>query len=157
MPEGPEGTSGAALRGTRRRDPRVFFTERRTPFNSRSGPNSALRKAWSRGFTAAGLGDRLIHDFRRSACRNLVQAGVPEPEAMKLTGHKTDRVFRDYNISTSKTERRPLRRLPPTSLGFEKRRSESVRKERERTEATRATGVRPLLLLVSLATRVLAC
>jgi Phage integrase family len=80
--------------------PWVFFTERGTRFNSRSGPNSALRKAWTRGLAAAGLGPRLIHDFRRSACRNLVQAGVPESEAMKLTGHKTDRVFRDYNIST---------------------------------------------------------
>jgi hypothetical protein len=50
--------------------------------------------------TGAGLGSCLIHNFRRSACRNLVQAGVPESEAMKLTGHKTDRVFRDYNIST---------------------------------------------------------
>ena len=80
--------------------PWVFFTARGTPFYPRSGPNSALRKAWRRALAAAGLGSRLIHDFRRSACRNLVQAGVPESEAMKLTGHKTDRVFRDYNIST---------------------------------------------------------
>jgi integrase len=57
-----------------------------------------IRRAWRQATRAAGLRGKLPHDFRRTAVRNLERAGVPRSVAMKLTGHKTESVYRRYAI-----------------------------------------------------------
>jgi integrase len=60
-----------------------------------------FRGAWAQACDDAGVPGRLVHDFRRTAVRNLERAGIPRSAAMKMTGHKTEAVYRRYAIVDS--------------------------------------------------------
>jgi integrase len=63
-----------------------------------------------------GLPGLLVHDLRRSAVRRMEQAGVPRSVAMKLTGHRTESVYRRYAITSDADLRDAAKRLG-TSTG----------------------------------------
>jgi integrase len=60
-------------------------------------PVKDFRVAWEKMTKAAGV-PVLLHDFRRSAARNLIRSGVSQEVAKRITGHKSDSMFSRYNI-----------------------------------------------------------
>ena len=52
---------------------------------------------WREACKLVGI-ERIPHDFRRTAVRNLERAGVPRTTAMAMIGHKTESIYRRYSI-----------------------------------------------------------
>jgi len=77
-------------------------------FHSKGVPIGDFRKAWATACKKAGVPNRLFHDLRRTASRNLIAAGVPQAVAMKITGHRTDSMFRRYAIVDEAQKREAL-------------------------------------------------
>lgn len=61
-----------------------------------------FRKSWQTARVKAGVPDLLFHDLRRTAVRNMMDAGLSEHEAMTISGHLTDSMFRRYDIIDSR-------------------------------------------------------
>jgi integrase len=62
-------------------------------------PIRRFYRSWKSACQQAGIPtDRVFHDFRRSAVRNMTRAGVPRQTAKQISGHKTDSIFNRYDI-----------------------------------------------------------
>ncbi len=66
---------------------------------------------WDTACEKAGVPGRILHDFRRTAVRNLERAGISRSVAMKITGHKTESVYRRYAIVSDADLLQASRRL----------------------------------------------
>ena len=69
-------------------------------FNRDGRPIKSFRRSWITACRLAGCPGRVPHDFRRTAVRNLDRAGVGRKVAMSMVGHKTESVYRRYDIVT---------------------------------------------------------
>jgi integrase len=78
------------------------------------------RRMWNNACVSAGVPDLLFHDLRRTAARNLRQAGVAEGIIMKIAGWQTRSVFERYAIVSQTDIQEALQKL-------EKQRSHSVK------------------------------
>jgi integrase len=58
----------------------------------------SFHKSWQKACAAAGVPGRIFHDLRRTAVRNMERSGVPRSVATRLTGHRTEAVYRRYAI-----------------------------------------------------------
>ena len=68
-------------------------------FHRDGEPVKGFYKAWVEACKLAGCPGALVHDFRRTAVRNLSAVpGISQATAMALTGHKTASVSRRYAI-----------------------------------------------------------
>jgi integrase len=61
-------------------------------------PLGSFNKAWTTACRAAGVPGRVLHDFRRTAVRNLLRAGVAERVAMQMVGWKSRQMLDRYHI-----------------------------------------------------------
>jgi len=68
-------------------------------------------KAWRTACRAAGCPGRIPHDFRRTAVRNLERAGISRSVAMAMVGHKTEAIYRRYDIVSERDLTRAAEQL----------------------------------------------
>ena len=112
--------------------PLVMMLRAIEPKTGKVFDDTNLRNEWQIACAACGLGTRtlvkpengnawykyrglLVHDLRRSAVRNLVNAGVPERVAMQISGHKTRAVFDRYHIVSTTDVTKAMSRLELSS------------------------------------------
>jgi integrase len=67
-------------------------------FHRDGEPIKDFRGAFANACEAASCRGRILHDFRRTAVRNLERDGVSRSAAMAMVGHKTESIYRRYAI-----------------------------------------------------------
>lgn len=71
-------------------------------YNDEGQRIQSFYKTWASARERAGVPGLLFHDLRRAAVRNMERASVPRKVAMAISGHKTESVYRRYDIVASR-------------------------------------------------------
>jgi integrase len=75
-----------------------------------------FRVTWTNVTKAVGLPDLLVHDLRRSAVKRMIRRGISQTTAMKISGHRTESIFRRYAIVGEEDLRDAARKLEPERI-----------------------------------------
>jgi integrase len=92
----------------------VFHRDGRRLFDFKHGRavlRPPVRAAWRAACERAGLAGLQPHDLRRSFVMQAERAGVPRSVAMKLTGHKSEKVYLRYAIAAEQQLREGAQKL----------------------------------------------
>lgn len=80
-------------------------------FHNNGKPIVDYRPAWHKACEAAGLGGRIPHDFRRTAARNPIAAGVDPMTTCARVGRKGLSMLQRYKIIETNTLKRGVAKL----------------------------------------------
>lgn len=67
------------------------------------GITNTIKRAWKTACREAGIDDLHFHDLRHTATTRFIRAGVPQSEAMKITGHSQMKTFQRYMNLTNES------------------------------------------------------
>lgn len=107
-----------------------------------------VKTAWKKARERAGVPELLIHDLRRTAVRNMIRAGISEKRAMEISGHKTNSMFKRYDITDERDIQADGERLAryleeKAKLAEERRKLEAEKGELEKVRAKVRTAEDP--------------
>ena len=75
-------------------------------------PVKRFDKLWRKAAAMAGVReDLLVHDLRRTACRNMLSAGFTETKIMEICGWKTRSMFLRYALTNPADLKREMPKL----------------------------------------------
>ena len=74
-------------------------------------PIRDVKTAFEKACRRAGITNLRLHDLRHMASTNLRRAGVDATTAMKIVGHKSERMHRRYNTVEPEDLRRAVSQL----------------------------------------------
>jgi integrase len=86
-------------------------------FHNEGQPIGDFRDSWSKACKAAGVAGKLVHDLRRTAVRNMERAGASRSVAMRISGHKTESIYKRYAVTNEKDLAEGIKRIERLHFG----------------------------------------